>query len=155
MRIVISSGHGAKCAGASGVIDEVTEARKVVPCVVEYLRAGGAEVIEFHENEKTNGNDNLNAIIAYHNSQQRDLDVSIHFNSVAGGVTDRAIGTETLYKSDAGKVYATRVSKAIAAAGGFIDRGAKKFDNLGFLNYTNKPASSIKTSPLALGRKMR
>jgi len=143
MKIVISSGHGLLVAGASGLIDEVQEARKVVKRVTENLRAMGAYVIDFHENEKTNGNDNLNAIIAYHNAQDRDLDVSVHFNSVAGGIREQGIGTETYYYSEAGKAYAERVSSAIASASGLINRGAKQSLTFGFLRRTAKPAILI------------
>ena len=38
MRVVISSGHGKHIRGASGYIDEVDEARKVVETVADYLR---------------------------------------------------------------------------------------------------------------------
>ena len=44
MKIVISSGHGLKVRGASGIIDEVDEARRVVKQVVENLRLAGHTV---------------------------------------------------------------------------------------------------------------
>jgi len=138
MRIVISSGHGERVAGASSIINEVQEARKVVAAVVRHLRELKATVTEFHENSATSQSANVSAIIAYHNKQARDLDVSVHFNHSGGGIEDRAIGTEVLYVTQ--QALAAKVSKAMADAAGFIDRGAKKRTDLSFLNKTTKPA---------------
>ena len=44
MRVVISSGHSRFVRGAVGALDEVNEARRVVPRVAHYLRAAGAQV---------------------------------------------------------------------------------------------------------------
>ena len=82
MRIVISSGHGLYVRGASALIDEVDEARKVVPAVVEFLRARDNEVVEFHDDVSTTQSANLNWIVNHHNAEVRDLDVSVHFQCV-------------------------------------------------------------------------
>ena len=47
-KLVISSGHGHFVRGASGYLDEVTEARRVVERVAESLRELGIEVETFH-----------------------------------------------------------------------------------------------------------
>lgn len=65
-----------------------------MPKVAEYLRKAGEDVIEFHENITTNKTDNLNTIVKYHNSQSRDLDVSVNFNSVDTPITDNPYGVE-------------------------------------------------------------
>src|SRR5215469_5766599 len=141
-RIAISSGHGRNVAGASGYINEVAEARRVVPAVAGYLKAAKATVLEFHENNATSQSANVSAIIAWHNAQTRDLDVSVHFNHSGGSVNvDRAIGTEVLYATQA--ALATRVAKAIADASGLINRGSKKRTDLSFLMKTSKPAILI------------
>jgi N-acetylmuramoyl-L-alanine amidase len=49
MKVVISSGHGKHIRGASGFIDEVDEARKVVETTADYLREAGIEVTTYHE----------------------------------------------------------------------------------------------------------
>jgi N-acetylmuramoyl-L-alanine amidase len=139
MRIVISSGHGKYVRGASGLIDEVDEARKVVPKVVEYLEAAGHEAMEFHDDTSTSQNQNLNTIVNYHNKQTRDLDVSVHFNAYTP--TDGGRGVEVLYLTQYD--LATRVSKAISEAGGLINRGAHKRSDLFFLNGTEEPAILI------------
>lgn len=138
MKIVISSGHGARISGASGLIEEVPEARKVVGRVVKLMREAGAEVIEFHENNASTQSNNVSAIIGYHNSQARDLDVSVHFNATSGGILDRPIGTETLFATQ--EALAARITTAISRASRLIDRGAKKRADLSFLTRTTKPA---------------
>lgn len=140
MKIVISSGHGANVSGANDLINEVREARRVVDRTAPLLRQLGVTVVVFHENTATSQSANLNNIIAAHNAEQRDLDVSVHFNS-SGGTVDRPIGTEVLWVTQ--QALAGRVSKAIASAGKFIDRGGKKRTDLAFLNKTTKPAILI------------
>lgn len=121
-------------------MNEVTEARRVVAAVVPLLRSvPGTTVIEIHDNVRPRTQTaNINYLVAEHNRNSRDLDVSVHFNSTGKGLTDRAIGTEVLYFS--AQDLAVRVSKAIAGAGGFIDRGGKRRTNISWLARTNRPA---------------
>jgi len=138
MSFVISSGHGLKVRGASGYLDEVDEARKVVDRVAAILTSAKVPVKVFHDNTSTSQNQNLQTIVNYHNSQQRNWDVSVHFNAYQ--TTSKAMGTETLYVSSTGQTMAAKISPALAKAGGFINRGAKKRTDLYFLNKTTKPA---------------
>ena len=140
-RIVISSGHGKYIRGASGILDEVDEARRVVEQVAEELRGRGVEVTTYHDDVSTSQNENLNRIVDFHNSKQRDLDISVHFNAYVE--TDKPMGTEVLYVSQS--ALAGDVSAAIADAGDFIDRGAKKRTDLFFLNSTDMPSILIET----------
>jgi len=135
-RIVISSGHSRFVSGAVGVLNEVTEARRVVPRVAQHLRSGGAQVTEFHDDVSRTQSANLGAIVSFHNRQTRDLDVSVHFNAFQR--TDGPRGTEVLHRNQA--ALAARVSRAMAQAAGFINRGAKVRINLSFLTRTKKPA---------------
>src|SRR5262245_38076841 len=103
MKIVISSGHwvGADGGtnGAHGLIDEVVEARKVVEAVAQYLRdLRGFEVTTFHDDESSNQDENLDRIVDFHNAQERDLDVSVHFNA-CDPPTDDPRGTECYYQT--------------------------------------------------------
>lgn len=139
MRLVISSGHGKYVRGASDIIDEVDEARKVVPAVANYLRQNGHEVVEFNDDTSTTQDQNLHTIVNFHNSQDRDIDVSVHFN--AYNHTQGAMGTECCYVSQ--ENIAKRVATAIAEAGGLINRGPKKRTDLYFLNKTDEPAILI------------
>jgi N-acetylmuramoyl-L-alanine amidase len=137
-RVVISSGHGKYVRGASGIIDEVDEARHVVEQLATELDNRGVEVDIFHDDTSKDQSTNLDTIVEYHNSQQRDLDISVHFNAFEQ--REGPVGTEVLYVTQA--ALAGQVSAAIAACG-FIDRGAKKRTDLYFLNNTSKPAILI------------
>lgn len=139
MNIVISSGHGKYIRGASGYLDEVDEARKVVEQLATDLRKLGMSVITFHDDISTTQEDNLATIVTFHNMQDRDLDVSIHFNAYE--TTDQPMGTEVLYLTQGD--LAEEISKAIAKAARLPNRGAKKRSDLYFLNYTDQPAILI------------
>lgn len=141
MKLVISSGHGKYIRGASGYIDEVDEARKVVERVATILKDAGNTVQTFHDNTSHDQNTNLHTIVNYHNSQSRELDISVHFNAYE--TTSKPMGCEVLYVSQS--TLADSVSEAIADAGDFIDRGPKKRTDLYFLNNTNKPAILLET----------
>jgi N-acetylmuramoyl-L-alanine amidase len=95
--IVISSGHGKYIRGASGYVDEVDEARKVVEKVADYYRQIGVTVYVFHDDVSTTQSENLDRIVDYHNSKTRDLDVSVHFNAYE--TTSKTMGCELLYVS--------------------------------------------------------
>jgi N-acetylmuramoyl-L-alanine amidase len=139
--IVISSGHGKYVRGASGILDEVDEARRVVERVADKLEARGIDVDVFHDNISTTQSENLASIVDYHNAQERDLDVSIHFNAYVE--TSKPMGVEALYVTQS--ALAGQVSLAIADAGDFINRGAKKRTDLYFLNETAMPSILIET----------
>jgi len=147
MRIVISSGHGLHVRGAEGPepwgLDEVDEAREVVAEVAKFLRSRGHEVVEFHDDTSQTQDENLKTIIDFHNSQTRDLDVSVHFNAYIP--TDGGRGTEVLYVNHEIEDVAAKISAAIAAVAGLIDRGAKHRADLAFLNKTTEPALLIET----------
>jgi len=151
MRIVISSGHGLFVRGARGIIDEVDEARKVTNRVAEILRQIGVNVNAFHENNARTQSDNVGAIVRHHNSQTRDLDVSIHFNSTATGIIEeRAIGVEVLHHTNNQntRALAGRVARAISDSSGLLLRhqqnsGAVGRTNLSFLTNTSAPAILI------------
>jgi N-acetylmuramoyl-L-alanine amidase len=139
-RIVISSGHGKFVRGASGLIDEVDEARRVVEHLADELSGMNVEVVVFHDDTSHSQNENLNTIVNFHNSQERDLDVSVHFNAYVE--TEKPMGVECLYVTQSG--LAAEVSAAIASCG-FTNRGAKKRSDLFFLNNTDEPAILIET----------
>ena len=148
MKVVISSGHGLYIRGASGspvppYLDEVDEARRVVNQAASDMRRLGVEVVTFHDDVSDDQSENLDRIIAFHNSQQRDLDVSVHFNSAefnGSNHTSNPVGCEVFYKSDAGQAAAVKLVNAISDAGDFINRGPKYSSNLAFLNQTEMPA---------------
>ena len=134
--IVISSGHGSLVRGASGYLDEVDEARKIVDAVAQKLRARDVIAETFHDDTSTTQNQNLETIVRFHNSKSRQLDISVHLNAYI--TTSSPMGTECLYKSQS--TLSAQMSAAMADAGAFIDRGPKKRTDLYFLNQTQMPA---------------
>lgn len=137
--VVISSGHGLKVRGASGYLDEVNEARRVTDTVGNLLWSASVPVQIFHDNTSNTKDQNLKTIVSYHNSQTRDLDVSVHFNAYK--TTSGPMGTEVLYVTQ--QTLAREASAVIASVGHFINRGGKKRTDLYFLNNTDKPAILI------------
>ena len=137
-QVNISSGHSINCQGATDIINEVTEARKVVDRVYEIVKASGKQCYKYHDTSSSS-TQNLVNIVNWHNGFNDGIDVSIHFNAYAH--VDKPMGTEVCYYSNSS--LAATVSKEIATAGGFIDRGAKQRTGLYFLKHTNKPAILI------------
>jgi N-acetylmuramoyl-L-alanine amidase len=135
-RIVISSGHGKIVRGASGIFDEVDEARRVVEHLADELIMRGVAVEVFHDDTSKDVNTNLHNIVAAHDRHERDLDVSVHFNAFDG----KAHGVEVCHLTQ--RELAAKVSAAIAKCG-FTDRGAKERTNLYFLRHTDEPAILI------------
>jgi len=138
--ITISPGHWHIGTGARDLIDEVTEARRVVDRVIAILHSWKIPVNHVEDNTSKNQRQNLTYLVTQHNKTSRQLDVSVHFNASSGRQI-KGIGTEVLYYD--AKDLATKVSKAISSASGLIDRGAKQRKELAFLANTNKPAILI------------
>jgi len=143
LKVVISSGHGKYIRGASGYIDEVDEARKVVETVADELREVGVEVTTYHDDVSDSQSENLDRIVDFHNSKTRDLDISVHFNAYQ--TTQKPMGCEVLYVSSTGMEIADEVVDRICDASGLINRGPKKRTDLAFLNGTEEPAILIET----------
>ena len=141
MKIAISSGHGKHVQGADEYMNEVEQARRVVEHVAEELEAAGVEAFIFHDNTSKTQDENLEAIVAFHNSQVRDYDVSVHFNAFEP--TSEPRGTECCYLTQ--KELAAQISGTISRNGDLIDRGAKVRSDLYFLNSTDMPAILIET----------
>lgn len=139
MKLIVSSGHGKYVRGASGYLDEVDEARRVVENVADILRLSGVGVDTFHDDTSTTQSENLETIVNFHNSKVRDLDISVHFNAYQ--TTDKPMGCECLYVTQ--QTLAGVVSAKLSEAGSFIDRGAKQRTDLYFLNNTEMPAVLI------------
>ena len=91
----MSSGHSTICQGAVGILNEVAEATRVVDRAAELLKQRGVDCQTFHDTTSNDQNTNLHKITDWHNSHQRELDVSVHFN--ANVETTSPMGTECLY----------------------------------------------------------
>lgn len=131
------AGHWRIGSGASGYIDEVTEARRVVKRCHEIMVANKIPSSYFFDDTSTGKNQNLGTLVKHHNKDRDGLVVSVHFNASAGTKRD-PIGTEVLYYDQ--KNLALKLSNAIASAGGFKNRGPKQNKQLAVLAQTYEPA---------------
>ncbi|ODV53460.1 N-acetylmuramoyl-L-alanine amidase [Lysinibacillus fusiformis] len=140
--ITVSPGHRGKNTGAMGLIDEGTEAINVAKRVTSILRAAGIITNYIVDNVSKSQAANIKWLIAQHNKSSREIDVSIHFNSVPG-THNKGIGTETLIYSGKNIDTATAITDAISNASGLQNRGVKIRTDLGLLKGTNKPCYLI------------
>lgn len=140
--LTISAGHYGKMTGASGYMDEGEETVSLVQGLGKKLRQKGVKVNVIIDKQSKNQQQNLAYIVKQHNATQRELDVSIHFNS-APTQQKEGIGTEVLYVNPSMSSFAQKMCSEIAKAGKFKNRGAKQRTNLVFLNGTQKKAIII------------
>lgn len=139
MKVAIVPGHTltGKGTGAVGYIDEGKENRLLTDLIIKWLKQGGATV---YTGKVDKSNNYLAEQCKIANKQNVDLAVQIHFN--ANRTTLNPIGTETIYKTNSGKLYADRVNKKLATV--FENRGAKSdVRDLYWLNHTKAPAILI------------
>ena len=140
MKIAVRGGHVPKVTGAKGLIDELTEDRKVKDSVIKYLRQLGCEVYDVtpHDNTPT-----LNSELAYGVNRSNilgvDLFISIHFNKAYDSYNG-ALGSEVCVYSTFD--IAQRVVNGLSKLG-FKNRGQKVRNNLYELNRTKMKAMII------------
>lgn len=117
----VHGGHNRKVPGASGILDEVTEDRKVKDAVIKYLRAAGHTAYDCTDDAGTTQGKNLANIVAKCNSHSVDLDVSIHLNSGRGDSKGdgKTGGVEVLIYSTSVKGVAKDIADEIADTFGY------------------------------------
>lgn len=141
--INVHAGHGAdgsKSCGATGLIKESTEARKVKDLVIKLLKEEGLTVYDCTVDYPNDAKDCLNKIVSKCNAHKVDLDISIHFNAGANKLADNATtGVEVLTYNSSSKAnpYAKEICARISKLG-FKNRGVKHRTNLAVLK-TNNP----------------
>ena len=140
MKIAVRGGHVPKVTGAKGIIDELTEDRKVKDSVIKHLKLLGCNVLDVTPPDNTT---TLNGDLSYGvnkaNSWGADLFISIHFNK-AYEHYNGALGTEVCVHStfDIAQRIVDELSKL-----GFKNRGQKVRNNLYELNHTKMKAMII------------
>lgn len=117
----VHGGHNRKVPGASGVLDEVTEDRRVKNAVIKYLKAQGHTVYDCTDDAGTTQGKNLANIVAKCNSHSVDLDISIHLNSGRGDSKGdgKTGGVEVLIYSTSVKDVAKDIADEIADTFGY------------------------------------
>ena len=157
MRIAVRGGHVPKVTGARGLIDELTEDRKVKDSVIKYLRQLGCNVLDVTPSDNTS---TLNGDLSYGvnkaNNWGADLFISIHFNKAYDSYNG-ALGSEVCVYStfDIAQRVVNELSKL-----GFKNRGQKVRNNLYELKHTKMKAMIIEvcfveaTEDVALYKKL-
>ena len=140
MKIAVRGGHVPKVIGARGLIDELTEDRKVKDSVIKHLKLLGCNVLDVTPPDNTS---TLNGDLSYGvnkaNNWGADLFISIHFNK-AYDHYNGALGTEVCVYSTFD--IAQRVVNGLSKLG-FKNRGQKIRNNLYELNHTKMKAMII------------
>lgn len=142
MKIAVRGGHCPKVPGARGILDELTEDRKVKDAVIKYLKQLGNEVLDVTPPDSTSTS---SADLAYGvnkaNNWGADLFVSIHFNKAYDSYNG-ALGSEVCVYST--HVIAQRVVDALGSLG-FKNRGQKIRTGLYELRNTSMKSMIVET----------
>jgi N-acetylmuramoyl-L-alanine amidase len=143
MKIAVRGGHTPKSTGAVGILNELTENRKVYPEVIRLLREQGHEVHDVTPPDTLGNGDELAYGVNKANALGVDLFISIHFNN-AYKTYNGGIGSEVLvYRAgNTASVYAQRVVNKLATTG-LKNRGLKPRPELYELRKTNMPAMIV------------
>ena len=122
MKIAVRGGHCPKVTGASALIDELTEDRKVKDSVIKYLKQLGHEVLDVTPPDSTNtSSSDLAYGVNKANNWGAELFISIHFNKAYNSYTG-ALGSEVCVYSNFD--IAKRVVDGLGSLG-FKNRGQK------------------------------
>ena len=142
MKIAVRGGHCPKVTGAKGILDELTEDRKVKEAVVKYLKQLNHDVLDV---TPPNSTSTSSADLAYGvdkaNSWGAELFVSIHFNKAYDSYNG-AIGSEVCVYSNFD--IAKRVVDGLGSLG-FKNRGQKVRTELYELRNTKMKSMIIET----------
>ena len=122
MKIAVRGGHCPNIDGASALINELTEDRKVKDAVIKYLKELGHTVLDVTPPDSISSlSTDLSYGVNKANNWSADLFVSIHFNN-AYSTYNGALGTEVCVYSE--NDVAGRVVNGLASLG-FKNRGQK------------------------------
>ena len=136
MKIGIDMGHSLSGAGtgASSLLNEVTENRKIGKTLINMLQEKGHTVVNCTVDSASSTNTQLSGIVQKANAQTLDLFVSIHLNAGGGH------GTETYTcASSSAKAKAKTINDLVASSCNFRNRGLKE-TNYHVLANTKAPA---------------
>lgn len=143
MKVAVRGGHTELCTGASALIDELTEDRKVKDAVIKYLRQLGEEVLDVTPpvNYTSDKYKDLAYGVNKANEWGADLFVSIHFNKTYDSYNGE-LGSEVCVYSE--NEIAQRIVNALGDLG-FKNRGQKIRNELYELRNTSMKAMIVET----------
>lgn len=158
MKIAVRGGHTELCTGASALINELTEDRKVKDAVVKYLKILGQDVLDVTppKNYTSSASKDLAYGVNKANDYGANLFVSIHFNKAYDSYNG-ALGSEVCVYNTFDT--ANRVVEKLGCLG-FGNRGQKIRNNLYELRNTNMLAMIVEvcfveaTEDVALYKKL-
>ena len=133
MKIAIRGGHCPKVPGAKGILDELTEERKVKNSLKKYLTMLGYDVLDVTPpNHTTTSHEDLYYGVEKANAWGANLFVSIHFNKTYDNYIG-SLGSEVCVYSSFDT--AQKVVNSLASLG-FKNRGQKIRTGLYELKHT-------------------
>jgi hypothetical protein len=145
MKIAITVGHSilksGLCTSADGVVNEYQYCKMLSKVLARILKAAGCtvDVIICPERQFAKSTEERTYKLSRINRKKYDLAIELHLNSYNGS----AKGTEVLYCSNTGRMYAQRVVNKLGTV--FTSRGVKDRPDLYMLNSTDCPAIMIET----------
>lgn len=148
MVYTIHGGHaaaGKAYCGASGLLDESTEDRKIKDAVIKYLKAAGGTAYDCTVDRGCSQTDILKQICGKCNGYNADLNISVHLNSGRNdNAGDGRPGGFEIYAVNYNGIKGEIANRIVTnmAALGFKMHGSplKTTKGLYFLNHTNKPS---------------
>lgn len=144
MKIGIDMGHSLSGAGtgASSILNEVTENRKIGKEVISLLQQAGHTVVNCTVDKASSVDNQLAGIVNKANAQSLDLFLSIHLNAGGGHGTETYIYNGSYSGKEANRATAKKINDAVVASCGFRNRGVKEA-NYYVLRQTVAPACLI------------
>ncbi len=145
MKIAITVGHSilksGLCTSADGVVNEYQYCKMLSDFLAKILRAAGCtvDIIICPEKQFAKSTEERTYKLPRINGKKYNLVIELHLNSYNGS----AKGTEVLYCSNTGKMYAQRVVNKLGTV--FTSRGVKDRPDLYMLNSTDCPAIMVET----------
>lgn len=141
MKIGIDKGHSKSGAGtgASGLLVEVVENRKIGDRLIAMLKEKGHTVVDCSVDSATSTDAQLSGIVKKANAQSLDLFVSIHLNAGGGHGTETYIYNGNYSFKESNRAKAKAINDAVVSSCGFRNRGVKEA-NLYVIRETVAPA---------------
>lgn len=141
MRIGVDMGHSLSGAGtgASALLSEVVENRKIGKRLIEMLEEKGHTVVNCTVDSANSTDEQLAGIVKKANSQSLDLFVSIHLNAGGGHGTEVYIYNGSYAFKESNRATAKAICDAVVSSCNFRNRGVKEA-NLYVLRGTVAPA---------------
>lgn len=141
MKIAIRAGHNELAYGATGILDEVVESRKLLKAVIPLLQSAGHSVLDCTQGRCNKSVDVIKGVDKA-NDWGADIFVSLHFNNAYKEYQGR-LGTEVLvFNTSKSNTAAKRVLDKISNLG-FKFRGIVGRTDLHELKATNMTAMIV------------